>query len=187
MGWGDQIRFLKSLWDRPAMTGAVAPSGKALARKMAAYIDPNDTLPVIELGPGTGVVTRALIERGVKPSRIIAIEYSGEFCKLLRERFPGVTVIEGDAFDLKRTLPAGRAEKVSAVVSSLPLPARSVEERQALIMSGLARIPRGGPFVQFSYLKNGPVPPLAGGFVAEVSTWTWLNIPPARVWLYRRA
>lgn len=187
MALGDQFRFLKSLWDRPAMTGAVAPSGKALARKMAAHVDPNGTLPIIELGPGTGVVTRALLDRGVKASRIIAIEYSPEFCRLLRERFPGVTVIEGDAFDLDGTLPNGRADRVAAVVSSLPLPARSVEERQALIMNGLARIPGGGPFIQFSYLRHGPVPVLTGGFVADVSSWTWMNIPPARVWRYRRA
>jgi phosphatidylethanolamine/phosphatidyl-N-methylethanolamine N-methyltransferase len=183
---GDRFRFLKSLWDRPAMTGAVAPSSAALARKMASYVDPNDRLPVIELGPGTGVVTRALLERGVKPSRIIAIEYSPEFCRLLRERFPGVTVIEGDAFDLAGTLPKGKADRVSAVVSSLPLPARSVEERQALILSGLSRMAKGKAFIQFSYLRKGPVPLVPGGFTAEISSWVWLNIPPARVWLYRK-
>jgi phosphatidylethanolamine/phosphatidyl-N-methylethanolamine N-methyltransferase len=187
MALGDQFRFLKSLWERPAITGAVAPSGAALARAMASNVDPNDTLPVIELGPGTGVVTRALIERGVKPARIIAIEWSAEFCGLLRERFPGITVIRGDAYDLPGTLPKGRAERASAVVSSLPLPARTVEERQALVMNGLSRMTRGKPFIQFSYMRQSPVPLLAGGFTAETSRWIFRNIPPARVWLYRLA
>ncbi|MBZ0229465.1 MAG: phospholipid methyltransferase, partial [Bauldia sp.] len=100
----DQIRFLKSLAERPRMTGAIAPSGPALAKRMASHVDPNEEELVIELGPGTGVVTKALIERGVKPSRIIAIEYSPDFCRLLAERFPGITVVRGDAYDLDGTL-----------------------------------------------------------------------------------
>ena len=81
---------------------------------MASHVDPKGTLPVIELGPGTGVVTKALIERGVHPSRIIAIEYSPDFCRLLAERFPGITVIRGDAYDLDTSLD-GRAPKVANV------------------------------------------------------------------------
>ena len=187
MALGDQIRFLKGLWDRPKMTGAVAPSSAALARRMVSHIDPKGDLPVIELGPGTGVVTKALIERGIRPSRIIAIEYSPEFCRLLRERFPGVTVIEGDAYDLPGTLPKGRADRVAAVISSLPLVSRPVEDRRRLIIDGLARMPAEQPFIQFSYLMKGPVPPFPKDFTMEASPWVWMNIPPARVWLYRRA
>jgi phosphatidylethanolamine/phosphatidyl-N-methylethanolamine N-methyltransferase len=139
---------------------------------------------VIELGPGTGVVTKALLARGVKPSRIISIEYSPEFCALLRERFPGVNVVEGDAYDLDGTL--GNRNPVSAVVSSLPLVARPLEERQALINAGLDRVPRGKPFIQFSYIAKGPVEPIPGRFTAECSPWIWMNLPPAKVWLYRR-
>jgi len=145
----DQLRFLMSLAARPRMTGAIAPSGPALAKMMASHVDPNGTLPVIELGPGTGVVTRALIEHGVAPGRIVAIEYSPEFCAMIRERFPGVTVIEGDAYDLDRTL-GGRA-----------------------------------PFIQFSYIRKGPIFPVPPTFTAEASGWIWKNAPPARVWLYR--
>jgi phosphatidylethanolamine/phosphatidyl-N-methylethanolamine N-methyltransferase len=157
----------------------------ALARMMASHVDPGDDLPVIELGPGTGVVTRALIERGVQPSRIISIEYSPEFCALLKARFPGITVVEGDAYDLAGTL-RGRAPRVSAVVSSLPLVARPPADRQALIEAGLDRMAPGKPFIQFSYLMKGPVQALPGRFSADASGWIWMNIPPARVWLYRR-
>ena len=108
----DQLRFLKGLAARPRMTGAIAPSGPALAKAMASHVDPDEDLPVIELGPGTGVVTKALIERGVAPERIIAIEYSPDFCRLLAERFPGITVIRGDAYDLDGSLD-GRADRAS--------------------------------------------------------------------------
>jgi phosphatidylethanolamine/phosphatidyl-N-methylethanolamine N-methyltransferase len=183
---GDELRFLRGLVARPRTTGAISPSGPALTRAMASHVDPADVLPVIELGPGTGVVTRALIERGVDPKRIIAIEYGPEFCRLIRERFAGVTVVEGDAYDLDRTL-GGRADRISAVVSSLPLVARPLPDRIALIEAGLARMAPGKPFIQFSYLVKGPVEGVPGRFTAEASRWIWMNIPPARVWLYRRA
>ena len=143
------------------MTGAIAPSGPALARKMASHVDPKGTLPVIELGPGTGVVTKALIERGVDPARIIAIEYSPDFCRLLAERFPGITIIRGDAYDLDRTLD-GRAPRIANVVSSLPLVARPIEDRIRLIEAGLARTEGNAPFIQFSYTFKGPVYPVPG-------------------------
>jgi phosphatidylethanolamine/phosphatidyl-N-methylethanolamine N-methyltransferase len=182
---GDEIRFLHSLVTRPRTTGAVSPSGPALTRLMASHVDPGEDLPVIELGPGTGVVTKALIERGVKPSRIIAIEYSPEFCAMIRDRFPGVTVIQGDAYDLDTTL-GGRADRVSAVVSSLPLVARPLEDRIRLVEAGLRRMAPGRAFVQFSYLRKGPIEEAPPGFTMDVSPWVWMNIPPARVWLYRQ-
>lgn len=182
----DELKFLRGLVARPRTTGAISPSGPALTRAMASHVDPNDTLPVIELGPGTGVVTKALIERGVNPRRIIAIEYSPEFCRLIRERFPGVTVVQGDAYDLDGTLGA-RADRISAVVSSLPLVARPLADRIRLIEAGLARMRPGTPFIQFSYLLKGPVEGVPGRFTAEASRWIWMNLPPARVWLYRHA
>jgi len=181
----DQVRFLKSLAERPRMTGAIAPSGPALAKAMAAHVDPKGTLPVIELGPGTGVVTKALIERGVDPARIIAIEYSPDFCRLLAERFPGITVIRGDAYDLDKSLD-GRAPEIANVVSSLPLVARPIEDRIRLIEAGLARTAGDAPFIQFSYTWKGPVHPVPTSFTAKASSWILLNAPPARVWLYRK-
>lgn len=180
----DQFRFLKGLAERPRMTGAIAPSGPVLAKAMAAHVDPDGELPVIELGPGTGVVTKALIERGVAPERIIAIEYSPDFCQLLAERFPGITIIRGDAYDLEGSLD-GRAERVSNVVSSLPLVARPPRDRRKLIQDGLGRTEPGKPFIQFSYLVKGPVEAVPGSFSVEASPWIWRNMPPARVWLFR--
>jgi phosphatidylethanolamine/phosphatidyl-N-methylethanolamine N-methyltransferase len=182
----DQFRFIGSLIGNPAKTGAVAPSGAALAKLMASFVDPDDTLPVLELGPGTGVVTKALIERGVAPDRIVAIEYNPVFCRLIAERMPGVTVLEGDAYRLDTTLPPKFAGPFSAIVSSLPLLTRPEEERVALLEEGLARLAKGGPFIQFSYSFVGPVKPIPGRFSVKTSKWVFTNVPPARVWLYSR-
>ncbi|MGL5114309.1 MAG: class I SAM-dependent methyltransferase [Beijerinckiaceae bacterium] len=181
----DEARFLKSWLESPLKTGAVAPSGKALAAKMAAAIDPVIPGPIIELGPGTGPVTAALLARGIAPQRLTLIEYSPDFAKLLSERFPGVNVIQGDAYALAETL-AGRIDgPVAAIVSSLPLLTRPDKQRLALLEEAFNMMLPGSPFVQFTYMNASPIP-LVGGFESTVSRRIWKNLPPARVWTYRR-
>jgi phosphatidylethanolamine/phosphatidyl-N-methylethanolamine N-methyltransferase len=181
-----RLAFLKSLVDSPVLTGAIAPSGSALSRLMASYTDPNSDLPLLELGPGTGVVTAALIEHGIDAEKIVAIEYNPSFCNLLRERFDGVTVVRGDAYDLAATLPADRSGPFSAVVSSLPLLTRPPEVRRSVIEQALDRTVAGGCFIQFSYSLAPPVRAVPGRFTVKRSKWVMMNLPPARVWVYRR-
>jgi phosphatidylethanolamine/phosphatidyl-N-methylethanolamine N-methyltransferase len=181
------LLFLKSLADHPKLTGAIAPSGTGLSRLMASFVDRNDPKPVLELGPGTGVVTAALIERGIAPERIIAIEFNPDFCRLLRDSFAGVRLVQGDAYDLAATLPKEDAGPFSAVVSSLPLLNRPPEIRLALIEQALGRMAPGRPLIQFSYSLFPPVKAIPGRFTVERSKWVIMNLPPARVWVYRRA
>jgi phosphatidylethanolamine/phosphatidyl-N-methylethanolamine N-methyltransferase len=181
----DEARFLKSWLENPLKTGAVAPSGKELAARMAASIDPQIPGPIIELGPGTGPVTQALLQRGIAPERLYLVEYSPDFVKLLRGRFPGVNVIQGDAYGLQNTLAPHIAEPISAVVSSLPLLTRPEKDRLRLLTEAFNLMLPGSPFVQFTYMNPSPVP-LVGGFEANVSRRVWKNLPPARVWTYRR-
>src|SRR5580698_4885725 len=103
-GLRDSARFLKSLVATPRLTGAVAPSGRALARAMAAAAGSPSHGLVIELGPGTGPVTRSLIEAGLPPARLVLVEYDATFCRLLERRFGEASVTQGDAYDLPRTL-----------------------------------------------------------------------------------
>src|SRR5271169_3892803 len=98
----DEMQFIRSWIEKPISTGAVMPSGKALARAMARYVDPNSKGPVIELGPGTGPVTEALVAHGIDPARLVLVEFDPTFCRLLRERYPAATVVQGDAYSLKR-------------------------------------------------------------------------------------
>lgn len=181
----DEVRFLQSWLQNPLRTGAVSPSGRALARTMANYVDPQAAGPVIELGPGTGPVTAALIARGVAPERLVLIEYNPEFCKLLRLRFPGATVIRGDAYDMASTLDGQIDQPAVAVVSSLPLFTRPAPERHRLLDQAFELSCPRAPFIQFTYAVVSPVPLMPERFEAQVSQRVWANLPPARVWVYR--
>jgi phosphatidylethanolamine/phosphatidyl-N-methylethanolamine N-methyltransferase len=181
----DDARFLKSWLENPLIAGAVAPSGRDLALKMASAIDPAMPGPIIELGPGTGPVTQALIERGVAPERLVLIEYSADFAALLRHRFPGVTVVRGDAYALRSVLAPLDLPPAAAVVSSLPLLTKPEKVRTQLLKDAFLMLSPGCPFVQFTYMPNSPVP-LDRTFLASGSRRVWKNLPPARVWTYRR-
>ncbi|MCZ8187140.1 MAG: phospholipid methyltransferase [Beijerinckiaceae bacterium] len=182
----DEARFLKSWFDRPLMTGAVSPSGKQLARTMARYVDVTVPGPVIELGPGTGPVTEALIRHGVAEERLILVEFNPDFCRLLHKRFPKATIIEGDAYRLQATL-GPMMERAAAVVSSLPLFTRPEIQRTNLLQSSFNLMQPGAPFIQFTYATVSPIPLRNRDFDVEVSPRVWLNLPPARVWVYRKA
>lgn len=184
---GDAGRFLRSLVVMPHKTGAVAPSGRALARAMAAAIDVTTTGLVVELGPGTGPVTRALLERGIDRRRLVLVEYNPDFCALLRTRFAPARILEGDAYDLPQTLRALNAERVAAVVSSLPLLIQPPPRRRKLLDDAFALMGADGAFVQFTYGPVSPIPldQLVGQYRAKRSPPIWLNLPPARVWTYR--
>lgn len=186
----DDAKFLKNWLDSPLKLGAVTPSSPFLARRMAEAVDPSLPGPVIELGPGTGPVTAALIERGVAPERLVLIEFNSEFCALLRARFPRVTIIEGDAYAMDETL-AGRlsgdlAAPAAAIVSSLPLTTRPVKARLDMMARARRLMRPDAPFIQFTYSVSSPLPVKAAGLLATKSDWVLRNIPPAQVWTYRQ-
>ena len=184
----DEARFLRSWFERPLVTGAVTPSGKMLARTMASYVDPRVGGPVIELGPGTGPVTEALIRRGVEQERLILVEYNPDFCKLLQKRFPRATILRGDAYNIRETFGTMLSEKAAAMVSSLPLFTKPLEQRLDLLNAAHEMMHPSAPFVQFTYAVVPPIPARcdAGTYTASRSNRVWLNLPPARVWVYRR-
>lgn len=181
----EHFQFIRGLIARPKNVGAIMPSSPALARAIARQIDPGTPGPVLELGPGTGVVTEALLERGIAASRITAIEYDADFAKHVAQRFPGVRVIRGDAFDLNRTLSNESGEPFAGIVSGLPLLNHPLERRHALIEGALAHLAPGAPYVQFSYGFEPPIAASAGASVKRAAI-IWANLPPARVWVYRR-
>ena len=181
----DQVRFLARMIARPVHTGAVAPSSRALGRAMAAQIDLNNDLPILELGPGTGVVTEMLLARGIAPTRLTAVEYDAGFAARVRERCPSVQVIQGDAFNLEKTLDGKLSGPLAAVVSSLPLINFPVEMRTTLLDAIFRRLAPGAPFIQFSYRIKPPVPAPQGVILRRAAV-VWLNLPPARVWVYKR-
>jgi len=188
--FADEARFFKAWVENPKVTGAVSPSGRFLARMMARYVDPASSGPIIELGPGTGPVTVALLKRGVVPERLVLVEFDPYFCKLLARRFPRCQIVQGDAYNLARTLDGLLEEPAAAVVSSLPLLTRPDGDRTELLRQSFAMMQPQGRFIQFTYGMVSPIPRRlhANGampFEAEPSPPVWLNLPPARVWVYR--
>ena len=182
----DEVRFIRSWIERPLSTGAVTPSGKILARTMARYVDPDSSGPVVELGPGTGPITDALVEAGVDPSRLVLLESNPAFCRILHARYPEATLVQGDAYSMRRLLDVMLLHPAAAVVSGLPLITKPITMRLRLIRDAFDLMVPGAPFVQFTYSVAAPLPKRLGGFSVEASERIWMNIPPARVWVYRR-
>jgi phosphatidylethanolamine/phosphatidyl-N-methylethanolamine N-methyltransferase len=184
--------FLKRWLRRPFAVGAVMPSGPLLTRAMA-----ETTLGclagqlghVVELGAGTGEVTKALLAAGIEPHRLAVIERDPAMAGFLRRNFDGPQIIEGDAAHLPGLLVANGVERVAAVVSSLPLlslPADIVNE----IVSGVFEaLPAGAAMVQFTY---GPKPPVPQALRERLHLHgvrgprIWRNVPPAVVWTFRK-
>jgi phosphatidylethanolamine/phosphatidyl-N-methylethanolamine N-methyltransferase len=182
----DEVRFLRSWIEKPLHMGAVMPSGRVLARTMAQYVDVESDAPVVELGPGTGAITNALIARGIDQKRLVLVEYNPGFCALLRDRYPQAKVIQGDAYRLRDSLREVLDSPASAVVSGLPLVTKPMQTRLRLIRDAFLALAPGAPFVQFTYSVAPPIPRSLPGVSTEASERVWINLPPARVWVYRK-
>jgi phosphatidylethanolamine/phosphatidyl-N-methylethanolamine N-methyltransferase len=179
----DGGRFLRQLFSDPRRVGAIAPSGPGLARAMAAAAASAEGW-VVELGPGTGSVTLALLESGIASDRLAVVEYDVQFCRLLRERFAGLRVIQGDAFKLSATLADLRGQKIAAVVSSLPLLNEPPPARARLLDEAFSLMGDDGVYVQFTYGLKAPI--AHAGYDARRRATVLRNLPPAHVWVYRR-
>ena len=155
----DEVRFLRSWIEKPLHMGAVMPSGRLLARTMAQYVDPHGTGPVIELGPGTGAITNALVQHGIDQKRLVLVEYNPGFCALLRDRYPQAKVVQGDAYRLRDTLWNVLGMPASAVVSGLPLVTKPMLTRMKLVRDAFAAMAPNAPFVQFTYSVVPPMSP----------------------------
>jgi len=179
------LRFLRALMAHPKNIGAIMPSSRALGRAIARQVDPARPGPVLELGPGTGVLTQAVLERGIDPGRLTLVEFDPDMAAFLAGHFEGVDVIEGDAFDLARTLGAKAREPFSAIISGIPL-LNFPMARRRIFMEGVCRLlAPGAPLIQFSYGAQAPVVPSPDYSVTRTAM-VWANLPPARVWVYRK-
>jgi len=181
-------RLLLKLWlKNPTKIGTVAPSSPELASAMARHIPPHDGGYVVELGGGTGPVTRAILEAGVPADRLVVIERDPILHKHLVERYPGVRVLLGDAMHLQQLLRREGVTPVRAIVSSLPLIAMKKAIQHRIGAQVFAVLEPDAPMIQFTY---GLFSPLKNrqrlGVSGAVKDRVLQNLPPASVWLYRR-
>jgi phosphatidylethanolamine/phosphatidyl-N-methylethanolamine N-methyltransferase len=182
----EEIRFFKGMMQGPRTVGSIVPTSSITARKMASVVDIQSSLPVLELGPGTGAITKAILARGLSPEKLVAIEYSTDFFNHLVRRYPAVKFINGDAFDLDKTLGALSGQTFDSVVSGIPLLNFPMQARIALLESLLDRLPRGRPVVQISYGAVSPIIARPERYHIKHFDFVVRNIPPAQLWIYRR-
>ncbi len=185
----DEFGFFLMWLRRPRRLGAIVPSGRALSRAMAASIDPEAPGVVVELGGGTGSITRAILRAGVAPQDLIVVEREAKLCKVIARHYPGVRVLCADARELKPLLDNAGIGPVKAVVSSLPLVAMVKDDCSQILAAAFAVLAPGGEFLQFTYSPAAPVPQQMRdklGLQGIRSQWVLSNLPPAAVWRYRR-
>jgi phosphatidylethanolamine/phosphatidyl-N-methylethanolamine N-methyltransferase len=180
-------RLLFKLWlKNPRSIGAVAVSGPELAAAMARQVPKNEDGFIVELGGGTGSVTRALLASGIAKEKLIVIERDPMLHKPLVERFPGVKVLLGDAVHLPSLLKRHGIAPVIAIVSSLPLLSLKKSIQLRIGAQAFGVLQPGAPFIQFTYGLFSPLPRSRLGITGEVEERVLQNLPPASVWRYSR-
>jgi len=184
----DFLFFRRWLRD-PLKIGAVFPSGIELARAMARQVDLRRPGVVVELGGGTGMVTSALLEAGVPAERLVVLEKDESLFELLRQRFPSVTILHGDATQVAGLVRELGFKRVSTVVSGLPILSMPQQIQQQILQESFELMGADGRFIQFTYGPASPVPQSRlrrWGLKSKPAGRVWLNFPPAVVWCFFR-
>ncbi len=183
--------FFRQWLKNPLAVAALSPSGRRLAREMIKQL-PENASRVIELGGGTGVFTHALLGRGVAPENLLVVELNKELHRLLQRRFPGVTVVCGDAQELQGIVDNegfGADDGVDAILSGLGLLSMSRGMQRSILSAAFSVLSSNGRFIQFTY---GPASPISRELLAELGLHVvrggvaWRNVPPAAVYVITR-
>lgn len=183
----DFVPFFRAWASDPFRVASVVPSGKALSKLITSEID-TSLGPMLELGPGTGVFTQALIDRGVPQSRLILIEFGTEFASMLRLRFPEAEVVCMDAAGL-RHMRWSAERPAGAVISGLPLLTMPAGKVMAILKGAFLHLHEDGSFYQFTYGRRCPIPARILdllGLRARSIGWAFNNFPPAQVFRISR-
>ena len=178
--------FLRRWLANPLQMGSIVPSSDALCARIAGQVRRAADEAVLELGAGTGVVSRALLESGVPAERLFVVEIVPDMADHLRRALPGVNVIEGDARVLPDLVPASWHGRIGSVVCGIPLVLLPLPEQRRFI-DAIARVAPGRGFLHYSYCVTSPLPWRKHALAARREAWTPLNFPPASVWRYTPA
>lgn len=174
--------FLGRMTKEPRRVGAVLPTStttsNVMAREALKAVSSSDEF-IVELGPGTGCITRALLEQGVAPDKLICVELDPELHQYMTEQFPELQIILGDAAQLKSML-AERCGKVGAIVSAIPMINLPTAKRKAIVQACYDVLKPQGKIVQITY-RTQPAMAIPGLKRAFAKFVFW-NLPPAFIW-----
>ena len=169
----------------PLQLGALFPSSSALGSLMVKHINPDIMGRILEIGSGTGPITRALLRIGIPEEKLVLVEQAPNFAKMLKDSFPNATVICGDAKDIIKTLQPLGIEEFDEIVSGVPLNAMGYDLRRIICNESFKLLKSGGSFVQVSYFPWCSIPKdiLTAHSAKKIYCGIALrNIPPAFVW-----
>lgn len=183
----EELLFLRRWMANPLKVGAVLPSSPALARLVARQVRLNPHEAVVELGAGTGSVTKALLRAGIPAERMFVIEIDPALCTFLRRQFPQAQVIQGDATRLTDLVPWKWVGKVSYVISGIPMVPIPLEIQRKMIKAWFDVMTPNGLLLQYTYSLVSPIPEKKLGVKGRRRGLAVLNLPPAWVWSYRKA
>lgn len=175
--------FLRRWIANPLQMGSVVPSSPALCRRVVAHTSRAPDEAVLELGAGTGVISRALLDGGVPPEQLFVVEIVPDMAAHLRRCLPGVNVIEGDARNLAELIPEQWHGRIGTVVCGIPLVLLPRAEQRRFI-DAIEAVAPGRGFLHYSYCATSPLPSARHRLAARREAWTALNFPPASVWRY---
>ncbi|MFN6953303.1 MAG: class I SAM-dependent methyltransferase [Acetobacteraceae bacterium] len=175
--------FFRRWLANPLQMGSIIPSSRTLCERIARHVERADDEYVLELGAGTGVVTRAMLDRGIPPGKIIVVEIVPEMAEHLRRVLPGVNVICGDAFAVKDSLMPEWIHKIGTAICGIPLVMLPLAQQQKFVDAVEAVAPGKG-FLLLTYCITSPLPYRKLGLDAKRLEWTPMNFPPASVWRY---
>ncbi len=185
-GTANPLMFFRRWLANPLQMGSIVPSSGALCRRVAGQMRRAPDEAVIELGAGTGVISRALLDAGLPAERLFVVEIVPAMAAHLRRVLPGVNVIEGDARALPELLPAQWHGQIGTVVCGIPLVLLPLAEQRRFI-DAIEAVAPGRGFLHYSYCATSPLPWRRHRLTARREAWTPLNFPPASVWRYRPA
>jgi phosphatidylethanolamine/phosphatidyl-N-methylethanolamine N-methyltransferase len=181
---GDYALFFGLWLQKPLQIAAITPSSKRLAQVMAELVDFDRPGPVLELGAGTGGLTRGLLQAGCPRDRLIALEREPSLAAALQRSFPGIATIVGDATALGEHFAQRGTDRLCAVVSSLPIKWFPVAAQRAIVEPCLTRLGPGGVLLQMTNAFASPIAIEPLGIAGERVAHVWRNLPPAQVWAY---
>ena len=177
--------FFRQWLRSPKSMGAVIPSSRALARAVSREIVWRPGQVIVELGAGTGAISQGLIDSGLPPEALMMIELDRPLYEYLRDRFPAVRVINGDATRLVDILRQQGVGEVGTVISGIPMVTMPLAFQRAIIQQSFAALGPGGCLLQYSYSPVAPIPARKLGVEARLVRFVVRNLPPATVWRFR--